>query len=231
MIDFFFNLLNPQWLIDIGGLLAILIAIFMETGLLVGIFLPGDSLLFTAGLLTSLGLLDPSYGITRLQSIHPMLLLMWSLTIAGIAWDQTGYLIGRHMGRKLYHKPKSWLRNSQYLHTAEQFYRRHGWFAIIVGRFFPIIRTVVPTLAGVVGIDYRLFTIYNMIGCVLWVRSFVLMWYFLGRQFPQIQNYLQYIVGAMVIFSLIPIVYQQFKNRHTSDKVKKNIGMKSPPRS
>lgn len=219
MIDHILNILNPERLINVWWLMAILLAVFAETWLLVGIFLPGDSLLFTAWLLTSLGIFDPSYGLTRLQAIHPLVLLVGSLTIVGIIWDQIWYIMGRKTWHKLYQRPEWILRKKKYLVMTEHFYHKYGWFAIIAGRFVPIIRTIVPALAGVIGMDYRTFIVNNIIGCVLRVWSFVLVGYFLGKQFPAIKDYLEYIVLGIIFVSLVPIAYKIYKEYHLSKNI------------
>ena len=193
--------MNPAYIIEIGGILLILLIVFAETGLFFGFFLPGDSLLFTAGLLTATGILD--------IAIIPLLLL---ITGAAIIGDNTGYWFGRYFGAKLYDKKDSLFFKRSYLKSTESFYLKYGGMTLVLGRFFPIIRTFAPILAGTIKMDLKRFTFYNIAGGMLWAACFVLSGYFLGLKFPQIIDHLEFIIIGIGIVTLIPILKISIKN-------------------
>lgn len=200
--DLLTKLVNPQSIIHYGGLWLLVFVIFAETGLLVGFFLPGDSLLFTAGLLSA----DPKFGGTeRIFDLHIANLLIF-VTVAAILGDSLGYYIGKRGGPKVFNRPKSWFFKPEYVTTTSKFYQKHGDKTLIIGRFLPIVRTFAPVLAGVVALEYRRFVSYNVIGGVLWVFSLTLMGYFLGSSFPWIREYYEYFVIGFVLVTTVPIV-------------------------
>lgn len=184
------------------GFYFLLIVVFAETGLFFGFFLPGDYLLFMAGLLCSSGKLD--------VSIYTLVL---SLIAAGILGNYTGYWFGYRTGPKLFNRNDSFFFKKRYIVVAEEFYAKHGGMALVLGRFFPIIRTFAPIFAGVVKVDFKKFTIYNFIGCIAWVNTFTLLGYFLGRKYPQLEDYLQYIVLGLIIVTTIPLLFAFFKKK------------------
>jgi membrane-associated protein len=211
LFNFFKELLHPQSIIHYGGLYLLVIVVFAETGVMVGFFLPGDSLLFTAGLLTAAGVID--------NSIFTVLI---SVSLAAILGDNLGYYIGKKMGQALFKKKESWLFKPEYVTITKQFYDKHGGKALIIGRFLPIIRTFAPILAGVVNLEYSKFILYNITGGVLWVFSLILAGYFLGRYVPGVKEYLEYIIIFMVIVTAIPIVKTFLKERAARKRKQSN---------
>lgn len=202
------NLTDAQSIISNGGFLLLLIVVFAETGLFFGFFLPGDYLLFLAGLLCASGILDMQ--ITT---------LVFSLIGAGILGNYAGYFFGYRTGPILFNKNDSLLFKKRYVVMAQQFYDRYGGMALILGRFFPIIRTFAPIFAGVVKVDIRKFTIYNIIGSVGWVLTLCLSGYFLGRKYPELKNYLQYIILGFFIITTIPLIVAFFRKRHARHNI------------
>jgi membrane-associated protein len=193
---------NLQGLIEWGGLALLVAIVFAETGLLFGFFLPGDSLLFTAGLLAAAGLFDVRW-------------LIVSLILAAIAGDTVGYMTGKHLGRRLFHKPDSKIFKQEYLQKAEKFYEVHGAKTIVLARFIPIIRTFAPIVAGIGHMEYRKFIMYNVMGGILWVFSMVASGYYLVKFVPGIKDYLHYVIGAIIILSLIPVVHEYLKAKRS----------------
>lgn len=197
------NLTDAQSIISKGGFFFLLIVVFAETGLFFGFFLPGDYLLFMAGLLCANGIFD--IQITT---------LIVSLVIAGVLGNYAGYWFGYRTGPILFNKNDSLLFKKRYVVMAQQFYDKYGGMALILGRFFPIIRTFAPIFAGVVKVDLRKFTLYNIIGSVAWVITLCLSGYFLGIRYPTIRNYLQYIILGFFVITTIPLLVAFFKKKH-----------------
>lgn len=206
------NLQDAQFIIGLGFYF-LLIVVFAETGLFFGFFLPGDYLLFMAGLLCSTGTFD--------VSIYTLVL---SLIAAGFLGNFTGYWFGYRAGPSLFNKNNSLFFKRHYVELAEEFYIKHGGLALILGRFFPIIRTFAPIFAGIVRVDLKKFALYNIIGSVAWVCSFTLGGFFLGRRFPQIQNYLEYIIIGLIVVTTIPVIIafirQKWYNSHNIKELK-----------
>ena len=196
------NLTDAQSILSKGGFYFLLVVVFAETGLFFGFFLPGDYLLFMAGLLCSSGMIDVSLGT-----------LVLSVITAGILGNYTGYWFGYRTGPMLFNKNDSLFFKKRYVIIAEEFYAKHGGMALVLGRFFPIIRTFAPIFAGVVKVDFKKFTIYNMAGSITWVNTFILSGYFLGRRYPQLKDNLEYIILGLIIITTIPLVFAFFKKR------------------
>ncbi|MEU4677356.1 VTT domain-containing protein [Micromonospora sp. NPDC023737] len=194
--------LDPEWLISTFGLLGILAIVFAESGLLIGFFLPGDSLLFTAGLLTA----DGQY-IT-----YPLWLVCLLVTIAAIAGDQVGYAFGRKVGPSLFRRPNSRLFKQENVLKAHEFFEKYGARSIVLARFVPIVRTFTPIVAGVSGMNYRTFVTYNVIGGVLWGSGVTVLGYFLG-QIPFVKENIELILIAIVAISVIPIAIELLRAR------------------
>jgi len=195
IIDLLGKSLNPEFLLQHGGLTLLLLIVFAETGLFFGFFLPGDSLLFTAGLLCGTKFLDITIS-----------MLLFTLCVAGILGYLTGYVIGLRTGNLLLKKKDSLLFRKQYIDSTRAFYERHGSLAFILGRFLPYVRTFVPILAGMIRIDFKRFMVLNVVGCIAWVFSLVLAGYYLGRTFPVVKDYLEWIVIGMVMITSIPVI-------------------------
>lgn len=187
-------------LIEWGGYLALWAIVFSETGLLIGFFLPGDSLLVTAGVLASIGLLD-------------IVLLNVFLIPAAIIGDATGYSIGYRSGRRLFDRPDSRLFKREHIEKTQAFYAKHGGKTIVLARFVPIVRTFAPVVAGVARMRYRDFAVFNIAGGVGWILSTTLLGYFLGRSIPNIESYIHYVIAIVILVSLIPILVEYLKHR------------------
>lgn len=194
--------LDPEVLISTFGLLGILVIVFAESGLLIGFFLPGDSLLFTAGLLTA----DGKY-IT-----WPLWLVCLLITLSAIAGDQVGYAFGRKVGPALFRRPNSRLFKQENLLKAHDFFEKYGARSVVLARFVPIVRTFTPIVAGVSRMNYRTFVIYNVVGAVLWGTGVTVLGYFLG-QIPFVKANIELILIAIVGISVIPIVVELLRAR------------------
>ena len=204
--EFFSKLGNLEELIKWGGLTVLIIIVFAETGLLIGFFLPGDSLLITAGLIAAQGFLD-------------IYVLIGSLTIAAIVGDQVGYLFGKKTGPKLFKREKSLLFDKDHLIKAKEFYEKYGGRAIIYARFVPFARTFAPIVAGVGQMEYRKFVLFNIFGGIFWVFSMCLLGYFFGN-IPFVKKNFEYVIIGVILLSLTPIVAGYFKHRK-ENKLKK----------
>ncbi|MEH1014885.1 VTT domain-containing protein [Micromonospora sp. CPCC 206060] len=194
--------LDPEWLISTFGLLGILAIVFAESGLLIGFFLPGDSLLFTAGLLTA----DGQY-IT-----YPLWLVCLLITIAAVAGDQVGYLFGKKVGPALFRRPNSRMFKQENVIKAHEFFEKYGARSIVLARFVPIVRTFTPIVAGISGMRYRTFVIYNIIGGVLWGTGVTVLGYFLG-QIPFVKTNIEMILIGIVLVSVVPIAIELLRAR------------------
>ena len=187
-------------LIRWGGYLVLVGIVFAETGLLVGFFLPGDSLLITAGLVAAAGGLNVWW-------LNALLIL------AAVTGDSVGYAIGVRLGPRLFTRPKSLLFNPRHIERTRAFYARHGAKTIVIARFVPIIRTFAPVVAGVGRMEYRRFLFYNVAGGVGWVTSMTWAGYFLGRTIPNIADYVHLVVVIVIVLSVIPIVVEIVRER------------------
>ncbi|MEV0719855.1 VTT domain-containing protein [Asanoa sp. NPDC050611] len=199
------NVLDPQWLISTLGVAGVLAAVFAESGLLIGFFLPGDSLLFTVGLLIADG-----------RYVHlPLWLACVLIAIAAIAGDQVGYLFGRRVGPRLFRRPDSRLFKRENLERAEGFFRRHGARSIVLARFVPVVRTFTPIVAGASRMPYRTFSWFNVLGGVLWGCGVTALGYFLG-QVAFVHNHIELILIGIVAVSLLPVAVAFLRSRHRS---------------
>jgi membrane-associated protein len=198
--DFFRTVYNVPELIRLVGLYGLIFIIFAETGLMVGFFLPGDSLLVTAGLFAARGDLD-------------ITMLLVTLTLAAIVGDATGYYIGRKTGHALYSRPNSFFFRKEHLLRTRQFYERHGGKTIILARFMPIARTFAPVVAGAADMTYRKFATYNIVGGVGWIVSMTLTGYYLGLAIPGLEKRIHLVVGVVIFLSLLPAIIAWLKSR------------------
>ncbi|MEK7385791.1 MAG: VTT domain-containing protein, partial [candidate division NC10 bacterium] len=187
-------------LIRWGGYLVLVAIVFTETGLLVGFFLPGDSLLITAGLVAAAGGLN-------IWWINVLLI------VAAVTGDSVGYAIGARIGPRLFTREKSLLFNPAHVERTRRFYARHGAKTIVIARFVPIIRTFAPVVAGVGTMEYRRFLVYNVAGGVGWVTSMTWAGYLLGRAIPNIGEYVHVVVIIVIVLSVIPIVVEIVRER------------------
>ena len=191
--NWFHQIYDVETVVRVGGLIAITAIVFTETGLFVGFFLPGDSLLVTAGIFAARGDLD-------------IWTLNVALSLAAIIGDTVGYTIGARTGPKIFTREDSLFFHRKHLLSAKQFYERYGGFTIFVARFMPIIRTFAPVVAGVGGMQYRRFVVYNIAGGVTWVLSMTFAGYFLGRIIPNIQEQLHTVIAIVIFLSLLPAI-------------------------
>ncbi|WP_018615175.1 DedA family protein [Segetibacter koreensis] len=213
----FKDLLNPEFYIEHGGLWILLFIVFAETGLLAGFFLPGDSLLFVAGIYSDkLG----SEILPGGNEFLHLLILMLLISVAGILGNFVGFWFGSKSGPYLYHRKDSFFFKKKYLNQAHEFYEKHGGTAIIFARFLPIIRTFAPIIAGIVDMDKKKFTYYNIVGCVAWVAAMLLAGHFLQKfilnQFGfDLKHHLEVIVLGIVLITTLPVLIKLF-SRSTS---------------
>jgi membrane-associated protein len=201
------SFLSPQWLISTFGLIGILVLVFAETGLLIGFFLPGDSLLFTAGLLIAGGTL-----------LHvPLWLACLLITLAAFAGDQFGYFFGRRFGPALFRRPDSRLFKQENLTRAQRFFERYGARSIVLARFVPIVRTFTPIVAGASRMHYRTFVVFNLIGGALWGCGVTILGYFLG-QVAFVRSHIELILIGIVAVSFIPLGIELLRARRRAAK-------------
>ncbi len=192
--------LDPEKLISTFGTIGLLIIVFAESGLLIGFFLPGDSLLFTAGLLASQDKLN-----------FPVIVV--GCVIAAIAGDQTGYLFGNRVGPALFRRPDSRLFKQANVERARAYFEAHGAKTIVLARFVPIVRTFAPILAGVGRMPYRTFVTFNVAGGVLWAAGITTIGYVLGNSIPSIDRYLLPVIGLIILLSFVPVLFELRKAR------------------
>jgi membrane-associated protein len=198
--NFFHTVYNVPELIRFVGQYGLPLIIFAETGLLIGFFLPGDSLLITAGLFAARGDLN-------------LPLLIFTLIPAAILGNATGYLIGKRTGKALYSRPDSLLFRREHLQMTHDYYERHGGKTIIIAQFAPILRTFAPVVAGVAGMPYRRFASYNVVGAILWIASMTLAGYLLGNVIPGIDKRIDVVVLVVIVVSLLPAVIAWLRSR------------------
>lgn len=198
--ELFNRLRDVSGLVQAAGYTGMAVIIFAETGLLIGFFLPGDSLLVSAGLLGSQGYID-------------IWLLGLILSVAAVVGDTVGYAIGKASGPHLFTRQESLLFNRKHLLRAHEFYARHGGKTIVIARFMPIIRTFAPVVAGMGEMQYSRFLAYNLLGGVTWVWSMLLIGYFLGRTFPGVSKHIELIILVIVFLSILPAIIARFKTK------------------
>jgi membrane-associated protein len=198
--NFFHTIYNVPELIRFVGQFGLPLIIFAETGLLIGFFLPGDSLLITAGLFAARGDLS-------------LPLLIVTLIPAAILGNATGYQIGKRTGKTLYSRPDSLLFRREHLKMTHEYYERHGGKTIVIAQFAPILRTFAPVVAGVAGMGYTHFASYNVIGAVLWIATMTLSGYLLGNVIPGIDKRIDVVVMVVIVISLLPAVIAWLRSR------------------
>ena len=199
--------LDPKKLIDSFGLIGLGIIVFAESGLLVGFFLPGDSLLFTAGLLTATKL-DGKPIFNR-----PIWLVMAVCMVCAVVGDQVGYLFGRRVGPALFDRPKSRLFRPSHVVKAQEFFERHGSRTILLARFVPIVRTFAPIVAGVGRMPYRIFSMFNVAGGVLWAGGITFLGWALGSRYPWMGDKIEVLAVVIVAVSLLPVAVEVLRHR------------------
>ena len=192
LLDLFHKIRDVRAIIAWGGYVGLTAIIFAETGLLIGFFLPGDSLLVTAGLLAAT------------MGVFNVWLLGLLLTVASIIGNTVGYAIGKAAGPRLFTREDSLLFNKKHLYRAHEFYERHGGKTVIIARFMPIVRTFVPVVAGMGQMGYRRYTIYNIVGGLGWIWSMLLIGYFLGSYIPGVDQHIEKVIILVIVLSLAP---------------------------
>jgi membrane-associated protein len=203
--DFFHTVYNVPELIRIVGQYGIPLIIFAETGLLAGFFLPGDSLLITAGLFAARGDLS-------------LPLLVVTLIPAAILGNATGYQIGKRAGKTLYNRRDSLLFRREHLRMTHEYYERHGGKTIIIAQFAPILRTFAPVVAGVAEMGYKNFATYNVVGAILWITSMTVGGYLLGNAIPGIDKRIDVLVMVIIAVSLLPALIAWLRSRSNRSK-------------
>ncbi|MCE2818128.1 MAG: VTT domain-containing protein [Ilumatobacteraceae bacterium] len=208
-------LLNPEDLLASGGILLLGAIVFAESGLLIGFFLPGDSLLFIAGFFSS----SAAAEVSDVRLSLPLVILV--STGMAIIGDQVGYIIGNKAGPAMFNRPKSRLFDPAHVVKAQSFFDKYGARTIILARFIPIVRTFAPVVAGVGNMHYRTFVRYNIIGGILWGTGLPLLGYFLG-QFEIVKNNIEIAVLVVVGISVLPVViefinHRRKKSQHSAD--------------
>ena len=207
MWDFIQSITSPEKILHIGGLALVLIILFAENGIIIGFFLPGDSLLFFTGLIPSTQpeLLD--------TSIYSLLAYMSVASLAGCLF---GYYFGWKVGPAVFNRKDSFFFKKKYVDATRTFYERHGGKTLILGKFLPYIRTFAPILAGVIRVPFKSFVLYNVVGAIAWVVSLTLMGYFLGEKFPGIKDYLEYIILGFIVVTNGFVIRAYIKERRKS---------------
>jgi membrane-associated protein len=193
LLDLFHQVTNVRELVRVGGYVGLTAIIFAETGLLVGFFLPGDSLIVTAGLLSA----QPQFGLN-------VYLLGVLLTVAAIIGNTVGYAIGRATGPRLFTRDDSLLFKKKHLYRAHDFYEKHGGKTLVIARFMPIVRTFVPVVAGLANMPLKAYTAYNVLGAIAWIWSMLFIGHFLGRMVPGIDKHIEPMILIIIALSLLP---------------------------
>jgi membrane-associated protein len=196
------HLLDPQFLIETAGLAGVIAIVFAESGLFFGFFFPGDSLLVAAGIFASQGHIN-IFG------------LVFGSMIAAILGDSIGYAFGRRVGPRIFSREDSIFFHKKHIGRAQAFYEKYGVKTIILARFVPIVRTFAPIVAGVGKMEYKTFIAYNVIGGIFWAGLMTLAGFFLGKTFPGIGSYVHYIIAAIIILSIVPIIIEWRKAKKT----------------
>lgn len=197
------QLIDAEELLREGGFYVLLFVVFAETGLFFGFFLPGDYLLFLAGMFCATDKLD----------VHIVFLILGLIAVA-ILGNFVGYWFGYKTGPVLYQRKDSFFFKKKYLMAAEDYYNKQGAFALIMGRFIPIVRTFAPIFAGVVKLEFRKFAFYNVSGAILWITSLTLLGFFLGKRFEkEVEEYLAYIIAGFIIITALPLLWAFVKNK------------------
>ena len=209
-------LLNVKGLIEWGGTLLVCVVVLVETGFFVGFFLPGDSLLVTAGVFAAAGNLH----LAKLVLLVPL---------CAIVGDQIGYWIGRKAGQALYRREDSFLFRKRHLQRAHEFYEKYGGKTVVLARFVPIIRTFCPPVAGAAQMSYGRYFSYDIVGGILWGAGMILVGYFLGQQVPNISENIHYVIAVVIFLSLLPPLIGFLRARSSASRKDTPIPQPAPP--
>ena len=205
--QFLKDLTDPQSIIMHGGMVLLLLVIFAENGLVIGFFLPGDSLIFLAGLIC--------YSKPELLNVDIQALVI-SMFLAAITGSLAGYYFGRRIGPPLFERKDSMIFKRKYLDLTKKYYDKHGGKTLVMGRFLPVIRTFAPIVAGVIKVPLSTFMIYNLVGGALWISSLGFLGYFLGSRIPGIEDYVGYIIIGFIVITNILLLRTYLKQRRES---------------
>jgi len=204
-------LYDVEGLIRWGGTFLVCVIVFVETGLFVGFFLPGDSLLVSAGIFAAAGHLNLAW-------------LLLSVSLCAVVGDQVGYAIGRKAGQTLYRREDSLIFRRRHLERAHEFYEKYGAKTIVIARFVPIVRTFAPAVAGAANMNYRQFVTYNVMGGLLWVWSMLLGGFWLGTAIPDINRNIHLVIGIVVLLSILPAIIEALRIRAKKRAVVRDPG-------
>jgi membrane-associated protein len=196
--------LDPEHLLETFGTIGLFLIIFAESGLLIGVFLPGDSLLFTAGLLSSQ------------DKLAPFPVILAGCFAAAVVGDQVGYAFGHKVGPALFKRPDSRFFKQEYVEKAQGYFEEHGSKTIVLARFIPVVRTFAPIVAGVGRMEYRTFFTYNILGGFLWAVGVTTLGFVLGESVPSIDKYLLPVIGVIILLSVAPVIWELRKARRES---------------
>jgi membrane-associated protein len=195
------SIYDVEGIIRTGGPLLVCIIVFIETGFFVGFFLPGDSLLVTAGVFAAAG-------------VVPLKWLLLPVMLCAIVGDQIGYWIGRSAGAALYRREDSFFFRRSHLQRAHDFYEKYGGRAVILARFVPIVRTFCPPVAGAAKMPYASYLVFDIVGGISWVGAMILGGYFLGHLVPNIGKHIHYVIAVVIALSVLPAVISIYRSRH-----------------
>ena len=227
----FRDLLNPEFYINNGGLWVLLFIVFAETGLMVGFFLPGDSLLFVAGIYSQ-KLVDKIIPGGTGSDVLDLFILLVMISFCGILGNFVGYWFGKKSGPFLFQRKDTFLFKKRHLYDAKAFYDKHGGQAIVFARFLPIIRTFAPIVAGVVEMDRKKFVYYNIVGCVAWALAMLVAGHYLAKFFMtrfgfDLKKHLEVIVILIVLITTLPVIYKLFFGKRSGSPQGENSSGKS----
>lgn len=208
MLEFLKHATDPNSIIQLGGVWLLCIVIFVETGLLIGFFLPGDNLILLAGILCK--------AKPELMQLNYFTLVFFMI-ISAVLGNVIGYWFGRLAGEKLYKKKDGWFFKQKQIEITKTYYNKYGGnFTLIIARFLPIVRTFAPIIAGVIKIDFFKFMLFNIIGAIAWIFGLTAIGYYLVQAFPQIEDYLSYIFISLIILTAAPIIRVFLKDKNKS---------------
>lgn len=210
IIEFFQNVLDPNWIMKNGGLFLVLLILFIETGVIIGFFLPGDPLLFISGMVIAAADKVHFPFSNELLNLPFWMVLFTGATILG---NYFGYWFGYKFKYVINRKEDAWFLKRRHVSTAHEFYEKKGGFAVAIARFLPIVRTFAPIIAGTVAMDFRKFSFYNILGAVVWVGSITTLGYLLGDN-NWVKNNLEFILIGLVLMVTAPVIIKLFFNKN-----------------
>lgn len=213
IFEFLNNLSNPDWIVSHGGLYLLLFIVFAETGIMIGFFLPGDPLLFIAGMIVSNMTLSPG---AELPTLLSWILL---ISLSAVLGNFLGYWCGKVFGSRIMGMKDTWFFKRHYIVKAQEFYEKRGGGAIVLARFLPVVRTFAPIVAGIVKMDFKKFVIYNILGAVIWAGSLMTLGYLLGEN-PWVQRNLEFVILGIVLLATAPVILKAVVGR---GKVKTSV--------